>query len=295
MTLPAATDMIELTHTALIVEGGAMRSVFSAGLLDGFLAEQFNPFDFYIGISAGAFNLAAYMAGTPGTSLQIYRDLALDKRFICYSRFLRGGHLLDLDWLIETALARALLNLEMVYRHNKPLFVCVTDVGSGDAVYINITSQNLEKVLKASSALPLIYRGFPEIHGSRMTDGGVADGLPVAEAIRRGAKHIMVVRSRHKTYLKEDTVGHRFIRWKMRKHPQLTATMRERVKRHEDVIHLIRNPPAGIEILEVCPPEQFDLGRFNRKRHDLQQGYNIGLNLAPDVIQQWSQNDKSSP
>ena len=54
---------------ALIVEGGAMRSVFSAGLLDGFLYKKFNPFDFYIGVSAGAYNLITYLAEMPGISI----------------------------------------------------------------------------------------------------------------------------------------------------------------------------------------------------------------------------------
>lgn len=265
-----------------------MRSVFSSGVLDGFLEKQFNPFDFYIGVSAGAVNLATYMAGTPGESLEIYLRYALHKRFISFPRFLRGGHLLDLDWLFEETLAETHLDLAAVYNHGKPLYVCVTDVDTGQAVYINTNIDNLRQTIKASAALPLLYRKFPLIDGRPMTDGGVADGIPVAKAIELGAKRIMVIRSRHKHYLKKDTLGHQFIRWKLKHHPTLVAVMRERVKRHTDVIRLIRNPPDDVQIVEVCPPDNFLTGRFSRNRKLLQEGYESGVNLVEEVTQQWN-------
>lgn len=264
-----------------------MRSVFSAGLLDGFLENQFNPFDFYIGVSAGAYNLAAYLAGASGIGLRVFRDLATSSNFINYPRFIRGGHLLDLDWLIANTLTDAHLDTTTVCRHGKPLYICVTDVATGQAVYLNTTPANLEEVVKASTALPLLYRDFPEINGRQMTDGGVADGIPVAEAMRLGAKRLMVIRSRAKSYVKRDTLWHQFIRRKMRHYPALTQTMRERVKRFEDVMQLIRNPPRGVKILEICPPENFSIGRFSRSRKQLQRGYDAGISQADETIQRW--------
>jgi predicted patatin/cPLA2 family phospholipase len=279
--------MGESCNNALIVEGGAMRSVFSAGLLDGFLAKQFDPFDVCIGVSAGAYNLAAYMAGKSGRGLNIFQNLALRNEFISYSRFMRGGHLLDLDWLFDAALAESHVDFHADQRQGKPLFVGVTDVDSGDAVYVNTTADNFTDVIKASMSLPLLYREFPIVNGRPSTDGGVADAIPVAQAIRMGATRIMVVRSRHYAYLKKDTLGHRFIRWKLKKYPALTATMRERVKRHEDTIALIRNPPQGVKVVEICPPDHFIAGRFNRDRERLLQGYNTGVASAEPAIRQW--------
>jgi predicted patatin/cPLA2 family phospholipase len=275
-------------HTALVVEGGAMRSVFSAGLLDGFLEQQFNPFDFYIGVSAGANNLVAYLAGTPRKSLKIYVDFALRKEFINYLRFIRGGHLLDLDWLAKATYARSHIDVDAVFRHARPLYVGVTDVATGKAKFIKATPDNLLNAIKASTALPVFYRGFPEVNGRPMTDGGVAEGIPVAEAIRRGAKHIMVVRSHHARYLKQDTLQHRYIRWKTRQYPALTATMRNRVAIHADSIALIQNPPPEVTIVEICPPENFTIGRFHRNREHLLQGYQSGMQAAGDAITRWS-------
>jgi predicted patatin/cPLA2 family phospholipase len=279
--------MTKSNTNALIVEGGAMRSVFSAGLLDGFLEREFNPFDFYIGVSAGSFNVAAYLAGTPGKSLAVFRDFALRRNFISYSRFMRGGHLLDLDWLFDETLGKSYLDLKAVYSHGKPLYVCVTDVGTGGAVYLNTSPDNLKTAIKASSAVPLFYRNFPIVAGRAVTDGGVADGIPLAQAIHLGAKRIMVIRSRSKAYLKKDSLVHRIIRWKLRRHPMLTATMRARVKTHADVIHMIRNPPPGVEIVEICPSDDFIMGRFSRQRKRLLDGYAEGFTQANEAIERW--------
>lgn len=274
-------------ENALIVEGGAMRSVFSAGLLDGFLKQKFNPFDCYIGVSAGAYNLAMYMADMPGKSLEMFLNYGLHKNFISFTRFLRGGHLLDLDWLFEESMADTQLDLNAVYQSGKPLIVGTTDVLTGKPVYTHTTADNFKQVLKASTALPLIYRNFPKIDDRPMTDGGVSDGIPVTKAIELGAKRIMVIRSRHKHYMKKDTPGHRFIRWKLRNYSSLVDTMQQRVLMHKKVIDLIRNPPSNVTITEVCPPDDFSMGRFTRDKELYKQGYQAGMQTAIIAINEW--------
>lgn len=283
---------MKLTHNktgryALVVEGGAMRSVFSAGVLDGFLFLQFNPFDLYFGVSAGAYNLLPYLAGISDASIRAYLELATSKQFINYRRFLSGGHLLDLDWLVQASLHKTDLNPRCLYYTSKPLIIPVTDVDTGQAVYIETNRENIEIAIKASMALPVVYRDFPLIEGRAMTDGGVADGIPVAEAIRRGATHILVIRSRPIDYIKRDSMWHKFIRWKLQGHPALVQTMRERVSRFEEAIALIRQPPSGIHILEICPPATFNSGRFNCHKEQLRAGYTIGVAEATSIMQRW--------
>ena len=281
-------DNVDIPHKALVVEGGAMRSVFSAGLLDGFLSRMFNPFDFYIGVSGGAYNLATYMAGTPGKSLEVYLEFASDRKFINYLRFFGGGHLLDLDWLFEESLADNFLDIKSIFESGKRLYVCTTNVNSGEPVYIDTTPDNLIIAIKASTALPLLFRNFPAVNGLPMTDGGVSDGIPVAKAIELGATQVMVIRSRHKNYMKKDTMGHRYIRWKLKNYPALAAKMRERVTLHANVMGLIRNPPVNIKIIEICPPENIFIGRFNRSKHRLKEGYQMGYEYSQQAIEDWS-------
>lgn len=268
-----------------------MRSVFSAGVLDGFLAQDFNPFGMYIGVSAGAYNLSAYLAGSAGASLRTYLTFATQTHFISYARFLRGGHLLDLDWLIDKALTYTQAELDTIYQHRKPFYVAVTDIESGQAHYLDTNARTLQQAIKASAALPLLYRDFPVFNGRAVTDGGVADSIPVAEAIRLGAKRIMVLRARPHHYVKKDTLGHRLIRWQLRKHRALTATMRQRVRLYQATLHLMRNPPHGIEIIEICPPATLTLGRFNRQCLRLQAAYESGGNMAEAALKAWAETE----
>ena len=276
-------------QSALVVEGGAMRSVFSAGLLDGFLQKNFRPFDLFIGVSAGAANLAAFLANMQGRNITIFRQYALQREFIDPLRFIRGGHMIDLDWLWQKADAEIPLDKKALNNCQSPLLAGLTDLASGLPVYKQVTADNVEAVIKASSALPLLYRGFPEVDGLPVTDGGVADSLPVSKAIKYGARRIMVIRARPHDYKKRDTLFHRYIRWQLGNYPNLRATMERRIELYNASISLIRNPPAGISITEICPPAEFRAGRLCRNPDILTAGYQCGFDMTDQVIDQWMQ------
>jgi len=274
-------------RTALIVEGGAMRSIFSAGLLDGFIAKQFNPFDINIGVSAGAYNLLCYLTGQQHKSRHIFDHFACSENFINIPRFLRGRHLLDLDWLEHIAFDDSHLDIQLAYQQKKAFYVVLTDVYNGKPAYINTHAENIKQVIKASAALPLFYRKFPYINNRPMSDGGIADGIPVAEAIRMGARKILVIRARPENYIKTDSIGHWLMRCNMSRHIALKATMKKRIKIFNHSLRLIRDPPKGVEIIEVCPPADFTLGRFERNRDKLIHGYESGYTLADNAIRRW--------
>ncbi len=274
-------------NTALVVEGGALRGVFSTGVLDGFLEAQFNPFDFYVGVSSGASNLAAYLAEMIGRNKRIYTDYSLRPEFINIARFLRGGHLMDLDWLWDTTIREIRLDLQGIYAKRKPFIVVLTDVQNGRAVYQETSAHNLEHVLKASSAVPLLYRSYPIVDNRPMTDGGVADALPVGKAIDLGARRIMVIRSRQRDYLKRSNPFDSLIRRTIRRHPLLQQVLTKRVWRYNESVRLIRKPPEGVIIVEICPPEKFRVSRLSQNRLLLEEGYEQGRALAAHAIAHW--------
>ena len=265
-----------------------MRSIYSAGILDGFLAHKFNPFDLYIGVSGGAFNLFSYLSGSQGISLKLIQDIALHKSFVSYSRFFCGGHLLDLDSLVASFFSHPQIRPDILNNSALRLYICITDVGTGKPVYIKASSHNIQNLLLASSSMPVIRRGHTLVNGKDVLDGGVAEGIPLAKAMHFGAKRIMVIRSRHRQYMKRDTFGHKYIRWKMRSYPALLATMRRRIEIHSNSISLLRNPPKNVQIVEVCPPDSFSVGSFSRNKKLLLQGYSTGFETAQQAIEQWS-------
>jgi len=268
---------------ALIIEGGALRSVFSAGLLDAFMSRNFYPFDFAIGVSAGAANLLFYLNRRQGQALQLYQQLSQQAEFINSRRFVSGGHLLDLDLLFSDQYQFADLRLQQTGN----LLITMTDVISGQANYVDAAEPDFLDALKASMSLPVLYRHFPLYRGRPMTDGGVADGIPLREAIRCGATRIMVIRSRHHNYSKTDSLWHRYIRWQCRRHSTLVEVMQQRGALHERHKQLIRNPPDPVRVVDIAPPAEMSLGRFSKNSQQLLDAYLCGYHQAEDAMAKW--------
>lgn len=186
--------------TALVVEGGAMRGIFSTGVLDAFLEKKFNPFDLCIGVSAGSTNLAAYLAEMYQRNYRIYIDYSIRREFINWFKFVKGGHLVDLDWLWDITIKEIRLDLDRIVNSKSKYIVGVTEVTEGKAIYLEPNKANLEELIKASSAIPLFYRNIISIMNIEVVDGGIADPIPVIEAYNRGANKIVVIRSRPFNY-----------------------------------------------------------------------------------------------
>ncbi|MBT0110467.1 patatin family protein [Vibrio alginolyticus] len=281
--------MEKVGSRALIVEGGAMRGVFSCGILDRFLASEFSPFDSFWGVSAGASNLAAYLAKMPGRNLKIYLDYSLRKEFISPSQLLRGGDMMNLDWMWNVTLEELGIDKSALKADSRPFFLGVTRQDNGQAEYHLPDVDDLAETMKASSALPVLYRNGVSLNGIRYVDGGVSDALPVAEAIKRGAKKIMVLRSQPASYQKPRGRFSALTRRMLKETPGLIEPMLTREVRYNQTLALINNPPPGIKIIQVCPPETFKLKRLSRSPAPLRHAYELGIEAGKEAIIRWSQ------
>ncbi|CAE6946389.1 patatin family protein [Vibrio sp. B1FLJ16] len=272
---------------ALIVEGGAMRGVFSCGILDHFLAQNFSPFDSFWGVSAGASNLAAYLANMPGRNLKIYLDYSLRKEFITPSRLFLGGDMMDLDWMWKITLKDLGIDKEVLQADPRPFFLGVTRQDTGQAEYLTPDVELLAETMKASSAVPILYRKGVPLNGNRYVDGGVADAIPVEEAIKRGATKIMVLRSRPASYRKSKTKFNSITKRMLRDTPALIQPMLTRDLRYNQALSVINNPPEGIDVIQVCPPETFKLKRLSRSPEPLRAAYELGIEAGKEAITRW--------
>ena len=246
-------------RSALVVEGGGMRGVFSAGVLKAFGDAEFDPFDLYIGVSAGACNLASHLAGQYDRNLHIILKYSSTRRFISPWRFITGGHFIDLDWLWEITIRECRLDLNRIFRHleqnRKEYLITATSLESGEPVYLVPNIETLEHYIKISSALPVFYRNTLYTGFEFALDGGIADPIPVIEAYRRGAKRITVLRSRPPGYVKDRDFTAHLYSILFRKYPAMLKQMEQRHRIYMESVDFIKNPPAGVEIFEAAPPE----------------------------------------
>ncbi|HAT6343215.1 TPA: patatin family protein [Aeromonas hydrophila] len=271
-------------QTALVVEGGAMRGIFAAGVLDAFLAKGRTAFDHCIGVSAGAVNLAAFLAGQQRRNHNVITDYSCRPEFINLARFLRGGHWLDLDWLWAITIRECRLDLARFAANPVPLTVVTTRVADGQAAYLKANAAELEQQIKASCSVPLVYRDFVRLDGEVMTDGGVADSIPVRHAYEQGARDITVVLSRPLGYRKRAPRLPALHRYLLRETPALARASLSRHQSYNDAIDFIRQPPADCRIRVIVPPAGFRVGRMTTDRGRLEQGYQMGWQAALDYL-----------
>jgi predicted patatin/cPLA2 family phospholipase len=265
-----------------------MRGVFSAGVLDVFLENNFNPFDLAIGVSAGACNLASHLAGQHGRNRRSYVELMTRREFIDRRRVLGRRSMIDLDWLWDALAEREPLDVEAIARRGTEFIVVATSRQTGKAVYLRPGPGQMFDALKASSALPVLYHGDISLSGEHLVDGGVSDPIPVDEAYRRGARRILVVRSRPAAAVKSDGLSARGIAWLLRHEPSLAAAVRATAARYRNAVAFLNAPPSDCEIIQVAPRVALATKRTTQDRACLERDYELGRTLGPGAMRRWT-------
>lgn len=253
-----------------------MRGIFAAGVLDAFLEQGYQPFWRAYGVSAGSTNLIGYLSGDHGRSRKIITGHACQPDFIDWKRFARGGHLCDVRWLWHQSFADVPLSLENYLSGETELWVTTTSVLTGEARYFRIDEHNMHDVFTASCAIPIAYRDYPTVDDEPMTDGGVADAIPVVRAYEDGARDITVVLSRPLGYRKKPPRFPAVPRRIFGEYPALSEAALQRAERYNATLDFILNPPWDCRIRVIAPPQDFPVGRLTRKHALLDQGYQQG-------------------
>lgn len=273
------------TASALIVEGGAMRGIFAAGVLDVFMQAGFQPFDFAIGVSAGATNLTAYATGQVGRSQAAITRFATRREFFNPLRGLSGGHLTDVDWLWNYAHSEIPLQTHKLSAA-LPLYATVTRVNDLQPAYLRVTPNNVHALMVATCALPFAFRKSVVLDEVRYVDGGVSDSIPVRKAWDMGARDIVVILSQPLGYRKsessDDTLSltqrllQKTFSRVLGEDEALWQAMQQRGKQYNVSLDFIAQPPAGCRVHVIAPPAEFAVNRLTMNRDKLADGYRMG-------------------
>lgn len=269
--------------TAVVVEGGAMRGIFSAGVLDVML-EQGLEADLAIGTSAGAANLASFVAKQHQRNLRSYVDIMTRKELFSLSRALRGGHYMDLDWLWDRFAAENPLDEAAIARARTQLVSVATCADTGDALYFEHRPPNVHVEVKAGCTLPVLYRGPIRLQGRAVVDGGISDPIPAGEAYRRGARRLIVIRSRPIDAVKETGRLDPLLSRLLGRNPGVAKAMREGAQRYRASVEYLRRPPADAELIQLAPPAPLKTTRTSQDRAVLEADYALGRRIAEATL-----------
>lgn len=254
---PLAVKPFRPGKLALVCEGGGQRGIFTAGVLDEFMRAGFNPFDLMLGTSAGAQNLSAYMCNQQGYARKVITRYTTSRQFFDPMRFVRGGNLIDLDWLVEATsqqMPLAMNYAEAQFALGKELWLCACRGDDYSASYFSPTPQTWLDLIRASSAIPGFYRSGVLLDGVSYLDGGVSDAIPVQEAARRGAQTIVVIRTVPSQMFYTPQWFKRMERWLGESSLQPLVNL---VHHHETtyraIQQFIEKPPGKLRIFEIYP------------------------------------------
>lgn len=285
--------MSEHKRHALVVEGGGMRGAFTCGVLDAFLKQAFNPFGLFVGVSSGSTSVANYLSGQIGRNIELYLDHSLRREFIHYGRFLKGGDLLDMQWMWQVVEQESPLDQNTLFQQNPDFYMVLTHAIYGHAEYVRASRNNLLDGLRASSSIPVLTRQPVIVDAEPYFDGGVADALPVQWAARQAnIDHIMVIRTRPQSYFKASSKGDQFLaKYVLKQYPGFAASLSERCERYNQSVAFIRQPASTAPyILEICPPADHKLAnRLCKDRQKLRYSYDVGLDTGAGAIEAWQQ------
>ena len=273
-------------NKALVVEGGAMRGIFATGVLDAFIQANYQPFNQCYGVSAGATNIAAYLCAQYKRNHAVITDYSCRPEFIDFVRFIKGGHLFDLDWLWQETIRDIRLDLDTFEKQASEFYIVTTNIQTGQAEYLKANAVHLEEQLKASCALPIAYREFPVINNLQLTDGGVADSIPIRKAYEMGNKEITVILSQPLGYKKNPSKAPWFVKRLYKKTPALAEATLRRAENYNQSIDFITNPPSDCKINIIAPPPNFAVGRTTKSFEKLSAGYEMGLNAGTHFLTQ---------
>ena len=273
--------------SALVLEGGGMRGIFTCGVLD-YLMDNKISFPYSVGVSAGACNGLSYMSHQRGRGKYSNIDLLAKYKYIGIRPLLKKRGLIDQQLLFHRFPDRILPYNYKAYAENPGRFEMVTtDCLSGRPCYWEekYDEKRIIDIVKASSSLPyacpIIY-----VDGKPMLDGGIVDSIPLQRAFDQGYDNCVVVLTRNKGYRKSDkeVMAPRFI---YKEYPRLRVALRNRNKVYNEQLELVERleDEGKIKVIRPLKPIVVDRMETNvRKLTDLyEEGYECAKRMFEGI------------
>ena len=272
---------IVMSKKGLVLEGGAMRGLFTCGVLDLFM-EKGIEFDGAVGISAGACFGCNLKSRQPGRALRYNLRFAGDKRYCSFRSLFKTGDIYNADFCYHK-IPQELdpFDFDTLKKNPMEFYMGVTDVETGEAAFPQLVDgcdKDLEW-MRASASMPLAAK-IVEIDGVKYMDGGIADSIPLQFMRSKGYDRNVVILTQPRNYVKKPNSLMPLIRLVYRKYPNFVRAV---ACRHEmynaETRYIFEQEKAG-NALVICPDAPLGISRIEKKGAELQRVYDMGRNIA---------------
>ena len=263
----------------LVLEGGGMRTLFTAGVLDAFLDKDIKV-DGVVGVSAGALFGVNYISGQKERSVRYNKKYSNEKGYMGFYSWITTGNAVNEEFAFyEIPFKLDVFDQEKFKQSKIDFYVVMTNVESGKPEYVLIKDVFKQmEYLRATSALPFASK-IIEINGKKYLDGGISDSIPIDYCEGLGYDKIILVLTRPKNTHKEDKLNFLY-KLVYRKYPNLVERLINMGKDYEVVLKKIEDLENKNKIFVIRPPKVLKIGRLEKNEDKIQNVYDIGLNTG---------------
>ena len=272
-----------MKKTCLVLEGGAMRGIYTSAIIDTFLDENLK-IDALIGVSAGALFGVNYVSKQKGRTLRYNKKYLPDKNYMGIYSLIKTGNIVN----TEMAYKRIPTELdpfdEKTFQKSKTKFyLTVTNVETGKAEYIHITDTLKQMDLfRATGSMPFVSQ-IVEYEDKKYLDGALGDSIPVLKAKEMGYDRIIVVLTQPEEYRKMKNVQW-FAKLFYKKYPNLINAINTRYIKYNETLDIIKDLENKKEIFVIRPSQSLNISRIEKDLDKIDKTYELGLKDAKKAM-----------
>lgn len=272
--------------TALILEGGGMRGLYTAGVLDILMKNDIYT-DVAVGVSAGALFGINYKSKQIGRVLRYNIKYAGNPSYTGWKSLLKTGNLMNKEfWFEDIPFKLDPMDCE-TYRNNKTEFYAViTNLQNGKAEYksiFDLENEECMEYLRASGSLPFCSKPVV-VNGVPYLDGGIADSIPLKEYFEKGYEKAIVILTRPENYRKKGGIHGASLFYN--KYPEFVKTLSSRNDVYNEQCDYVEKLEKEGKILVIRPSEFVDISRTETDRKIMQQMYDLGIKDAENKLEE---------
>ena len=269
----------------LVLEGGAMRGLWTAGVTDVMMEHNVRP-DGLIGVSAGAAFGCNYKSWQVGRAIRYNTRFAKDKRYSGWRSLLTTGDYFNAQFGYHVVPYEYDLFDTETFRQSPLEFTVVcTDVETGEAVYHVMDHVDYDELewLRASASMPLASK-VVEVQGRKLLDGGVSDSIPLEYYERQGYRRNVVILTQPLGYQKEHNSLMPLMRLALRQYPRFLKALDERHLMYNQQLRYVAQAEQEDRCLVIRPEEKIPIGHLSHDPQQMRKVYDLGRQVGQKYI-----------
>ena len=278
-----------MIQAGLVLEGGGMKGIYTAGVLDFFMEKDLY-FENCYGVSAGSVHLCSYISKQPKRSYRVSLDYLKDKNYCSARSLITTGDLFNVKMCYDEIPNKLdPYDYKTAVKYEGNAYAVVTNIRTGEPEYMPLREMHRDIIaIRASSSLPLVSRNV-KIGEEYYLDGGISDAVPIRRAIADGNQKNVVILTKEVGYIRQAASNLGILKLRYQKYPKVYELMANRHNAYNETLRFLEEEEAAGRAFVIRPKEANDIGRIEKDRAKLEALYELGYEDAKNCYESMMQ------